>query len=60
MGLLIEGVWSEEWYNTKDSNGKFIRPDAQFRGTVSSAEGHPHPVEAPVSPVCIVRLSVGP
>ena len=46
MGLLIEGVWSDVWYNTKDNGGKFVRPDSQFRNSVSDETGHPYPVEA--------------
>ena len=34
MGLLIEGKWSTEWYETNLSNGEFIRQDAQFRRQV--------------------------
>lgn len=31
MGLLIDGQWHDQWYDTKTSNGEFIREDAQFR-----------------------------
>lgn len=36
MGLLIEGSWHDQWYNTRDSNGEFIREDTQFRNWVTS------------------------
>jgi len=35
MGLLVDGVWHDEWYNTEDNEGKFIREDAQFRDWIS-------------------------
>ena len=25
MGLLVNGVWKDRWYDTKKSGGKFIR-----------------------------------
>lgn len=31
MGKLVEGVWQDVWYDTKSSNGKFVREDAGFR-----------------------------
>ena len=35
MGLLIEGEWHDRWYDTKDSNGEFIREDSQFRNWIT-------------------------
>ncbi|MEP3231569.1 MAG: glutathione S-transferase family protein [Hyphomicrobiales bacterium] len=35
MGLLVEGVWHEEWYDTKTTNGKFVRKDSTFRNWVT-------------------------
>lgn len=35
MGLLVDGMWHDEWYNTEDNDGKFIREDAQFRDWIS-------------------------
>ena len=35
MGLLIEGKWSDQWYDTKSSGGKFQRESSRFRSTVS-------------------------
>lgn len=31
MGLLINGVWHDQWYDTKATQGKFVRSEAQFR-----------------------------
>ena len=35
MGLLIEGHWHNQWYDTKHSNGAFIREDSQFRNWIT-------------------------
>ncbi len=34
MGKLIDGVWSDEWYDTKSTGGKFERKDSAFRDSV--------------------------
>ena len=31
MGLLIDGEWADQWYDTKKSGGKFVRSEAGFR-----------------------------
>ncbi|WP_421782779.1 glutathione S-transferase family protein [Kiloniella litopenaei] len=36
MGKLVDGQWHDVWYDTKSSNGKFQRTDAQFRNWVTS------------------------
>jgi len=36
VGKLIEGVWSDEWYDTSKTSGRFVRKDSQFRGWVSA------------------------
>lgn len=42
MGLLIDGIWHDQWYNTKSTGGKFQRQDAMFRNWVT-ADGAPGP-----------------
>ena len=42
MGLLVEGVWKDQWYDTRKSGGKFVRSDAGFRNWVT-ADGSPGP-----------------
>lgn len=32
MGLLIDGVWRDAWYDTKSSGGRFVRKESQYRG----------------------------
>ncbi len=31
MGLLIEGKWHNDWYETSSTGGEFVRKDSQFR-----------------------------
>lgn len=42
MGLLVDGVWHTDWYDTKRSGGRFMRTDAQFRNWVTP-DGSPGP-----------------
>lgn len=35
MGLLVDGQWHDEWYDTSKSGGKFVREDAQFRSWIT-------------------------
>ncbi|MDJ0609634.1 MAG: glutathione S-transferase family protein [Kiloniellales bacterium] len=44
MGLLIDGQWHDQWYDTKASGGRFQRQDSRFRDWVT-AEGGPFPAE---------------
>lgn len=36
MGLLVDGVWHDRWYDTKSTGGRFQRQDAQFRNWVTA------------------------
>ena len=36
MGLLVDGVWKDQWYDTKSSGGKFERSTTKFRSWVTS------------------------
>ena len=42
MGLLIDGRWHDQWYNTDTSAGRFIRSEAQFRHWITP-DGAPGP-----------------
>ena len=42
MGLLVDGVWKDQWYDTKSSGGEFVRSDAVFRNWVTP-DGSPGP-----------------
>jgi len=35
MGLLVEGKWQDEWYDTQSTGGRFVRKDSQFRDWVT-------------------------
>ena len=30
MGLLINGQWRDQWYDTSSSGGRFLRKDSAF------------------------------
>lgn len=34
MGLLIDGTWHNDWYDTKSTGGRFVRSSAQFRDAI--------------------------
>ena len=36
MGLLVEGKWHIDWYDTKSTDGKYVRKDAAFRNWVTA------------------------
>jgi putative glutathione S-transferase len=36
MGLLQDGKWVDQWYDTKSSGGHFVRKDSQFRNWVTA------------------------
>ena len=42
MGLLVEGVWQDRWYETDKSGGRFERPSTQFRNWITP-DGAPGP-----------------
>lgn len=35
MGLLVEGKWSDQWYDTKSTGGTFVRKGSHFRNWVT-------------------------
>ncbi|WP_417422246.1 glutathione S-transferase family protein [Halomonas sp.] len=36
MGLLVNGEWHDQWYDTKKSGGEFVRESAQLRDWVGN------------------------
>ena len=42
MGLLVDGVWHDTWYDTKSTGGKFERSQAKFHNWIT-AEGSAGP-----------------
>lgn len=35
MGLLVDGRWVDQWYDTSGTGGRFVRSDAQFRSWIT-------------------------
>ena len=35
MGLLVDGQWHDQWYDTKSTGGRFVRKDSQFRSWIT-------------------------
>lgn len=42
MGLLVDGKWVDQWYDTKNTDGRFERSRSQFRDWVTP-DGEPSP-----------------
>jgi len=42
MGLLVDGHWQDEWYDTDSTGGRFERSAARFRNWIT-ADGAPGP-----------------
>ncbi len=42
MGLLVDGIWHDRWYDTSATGGRFVRSDSQFRNFVTP-DGAPGP-----------------
>jgi len=45
MGLLVEGEWKDQWYETKENGGKFVRQESIFRHWIG-ADDNKFPAEA--------------
>jgi hypothetical protein len=35
MGLLVDGVWQDQWYDTGKTGGRFVRSESQFRNWIT-------------------------
>ncbi len=42
MGLLVDGIWQDQWYDTKSTGGRFKRQDSAFRNWITP-DGAPGP-----------------
>jgi len=42
MGLLVDGEWHDQWYDTDKTGGRFIRSDSQYRNWITP-DGSPGP-----------------
>ena len=36
MGLLVDGVWHDQWYDTKKTGGAFVRGTTKFRNWITA------------------------
>ena len=36
MGLLVDGQWVDQWYDTDSTKGEFVRQESQFRNWVTA------------------------
>lgn len=48
MGLLIDGKWHDQWYDTKTTGGSFKRAEAKFRNWIT-ADGLAGPSDSDVN-----------
>jgi putative glutathione S-transferase len=42
MGILVDGVWKDEWYDTKSTGGRFVRWESRYRNWITP-DGSPGP-----------------
>ncbi len=45
MGVMIDGIWHDQWYDTERSGGAFVRIDPQFRDAVTADGSSGFPAE---------------
>ena len=41
MGLLVQGRWVDQWYDTDGNGGRFIRQDSRFRRSIAAGSALP-------------------
>ncbi len=66
MGMLVDGVWQNVGYDTKETKGHFKRAASQFRNWIT-ATGEAGPTGSggfkaeagPLSSLCLARLPLG-
>lgn len=46
MGILLDGIWQEDWDDSKNKDGKFQRQASQFRHTISAEQDAVHRAES--------------
>ena len=62
MGLLVNGEWVDQWYDTKKHGGEFVRESAQLRDWWAVVKSRKATVIRPsgsLPPLCIARLPLG-
>src|SRR3569623_3161522 len=46
VGLLVDGRWQDQWYETKAHGGRFVRPASNFRAWVTADGSSDYPADA--------------
>jgi len=46
MGLIVAGEWVDQWYDTENNKGQFVRQDSMFRHTLSDEPSSLYPAQA--------------
>ena len=46
MGMLVDGQWVDQWYDTKSTGGRFKRKDSAFRNWIKADGSTPHRPES--------------
>lgn len=46
MGLLVEGQWKDQWYDTRATGGRFVRQESAFRNRVDPDQNGRFPAAA--------------
>ena len=46
MGLIVDGKWVDKWYDTKNSDGKFVRQNSAYRNVINNEKNNPYQAEA--------------
>jgi putative glutathione S-transferase len=46
MGQLVDGVWHDQWYDTRKTGGAFVRADSAFRQRITADGGSGFRAEA--------------
>jgi putative glutathione S-transferase len=46
MGLLVDGKWTDQWYDTESTGGRFVRKESRFRQWVKADGSTPFEPES--------------
>lgn len=46
MGLLVDGEWKDQWYDTKSTGGGYVRQSSEFRHVITADGSSGFPAEA--------------
>ena len=57
MGLLVKGKWKDEWYDTTQTGGKFVRSKSQFENQILN-QSHADLSQNPIGTISMFRMLV--